>query len=1841
MNRLKYVLGVRVPRRIPSSTAITHEHASKEICKKHSSEIHLRPLLKGTRLFSPRTRRINDFRSFHCAGPARNETLYVSQRSRPKSDSISLKRPPLERKFPADCVQRRRNSTCQSRKPSNIKRHFVPTNQMIQEMVKSRKISKLSEKHDMSLRKEPRTYAQLIANYSQMMYVEPKILKDSVSTATVNGIHRSPFSTVSVVSTKWKSKPKSVRSGNLRVASPNMLNQEAKFSSDTCTTRYEYRNDQNLTANKEDRNTYERLSYSYAMMIEKYSNTLDVDANDGTWNNLVPKCNPISKLNDFSSILVDSMNRTMENGLREGPSARTSVHYGEKKSRITWMSKVEDVIKDLKRITLKKETVDCKSSEKSALNSVSECAEWMDRVVSAHKKKKPSGVNSELSSSALNSPIMKETSASEATVIASSTKSSSIADYIKRGPVSGTTSSQSPTNVATASAKQPQIELRMTPSQNESVVSINVDEHAARSAGTSIKEQLSVVISSNKNNPKVEASNTNFDSMQISISENTVPVKQIEFSINGKPVSELKSIVARADKLDVVTSMDKVEIRIPQKEGTAKQSNTFRATSNPSQVLNLQIAAKFNEPRAKPKDTGIKTSTAIPSTTPASVPTPAPPPIPTPTQAPPYNNPRTQSLATNTRSVDANKSNMNLPSNNPQSTINENSDTRTPVDERTPSNVIPWWSSEDPFKKIKKKRNPPTKVAAFNTLKKVEGARQKIDESTPQSSDFVETEGPSKDLPLKKPILEENPPDPIVLKQHPTKKTKITKKIDFSKQNILVRNPRKLMQIKLRSPKTIKYVPVNPQRYLVLQSRKELAGEVKMKSKSEDGSKDDAKSKNVSGDAKDAQHQNTVLKPTKNVEKPDNKSGDVSAKVADKEQVKDKNLLVEEEQRVKQILKSMKPIEKRKDGTLIDYGVVVPSRKPSNIRHVPSTRVNKIEKTTTRQEEIEPRKAIFKNEPESKSVQKVDSEKITFVKKEVEPNLEEKNKNRSLEKKDENSVIPVKKLQTQVISEDSGIGFSDKNQPLKVKDTKDISADTGKDLSKIDKNKASEVSLKLSENAGSKSSSKPEKEKLTTSKNPVKSSTNVVDTKSTPNKLTQNHVEERGSKTASGDKKLDEKVSGKPPKAPVKASDNVPNSSKTKMADKVHIVIIPPEKQASKSLLKSEPVERKKEDERPSQATKVFIKFSDTNVPGSKLNNVTPEKEAFKSTPKTEAEEKKKLDAKLSTQPSKVSIKPSDKNVTGKQKVDKLANVTSGKEASKSTLKSEAEGKKKLDTKLSRQPSKVSIKSSDTNVTGKQKVDKLANVISGKEASKSTLKSEAEGKKKLDTKLSRQPSKVSIKPSDTNVTGKQKVDKLTNVPPGKEATKSTLKSEAEEKKILDAKLSTQPSKVSIKPSDTNVTGKQKVDKLANVTSGKEASKSTLKWEAEGKKKLDTKLSRQPSKVSIKASDTNVTGKQKVDKLTNVPPGKEATKGTLKSEAEEKKILDAKLSTQPSKVSIKPSDTNVTGKQKVDKLANVTPGKEASKSTPKSEAKEKKKLDAKLSTQPSKVSIKSSNTNTTGKPNNVTLGKEASKSTPKSEAEEKKKSDAKSFTQPSKGSAKPGDSTANFSNPSKEPTSQLQFTEKAGGNTLTPGAQEKVHSSFSADKKVTRTDSLPLTGAIVPPSQKSSDKAAKNDSKSSEESNVQSLKKLITSQTAPLAGTINYRPEKKLDNLSSSSAKEKTVSEVIKQKDPKSGKGGGSGPAAPTGPAGLVSKRSFTMSQEFTNLHIQPKSALPRIKNLNKFDRRAKSGNISYRSNKEQSDEMKSVQKTERPEKSILYSSWLQRFKSRLDDDNVT
>jgi len=252
--------------------------------------------------------------------------------------------------------------------------------------------------------------------------------------------------------------------------------------------------------------------------------------------------------------------------------------------------------------------------------------------------------------------------------------------------------------------------------------------------------------------------------MHISISEDSAPVKQIEFSINGKPVSELKSITARTERLDVVSSVDKIEIRIPFAKDDSNALNKTRKSevskginSNTGQILNVQISANFQDESTrdtteKPaktiryqydKDTIPKSSSPISKTYLSNN----------------FSKAREETLGSNyiqqyesfkrMNKFDDNKKNTNkhkIPGDIDlkiqHKTIKELSTNKTPgiswikeinnvevrnlimrrtnttglpeankynenesSDNRVPSKMIPWWSSSDSFNKIRKKEN--------------------------------------------------------------------------------------------------------------------------------------------------------------------------------------------------------------------------------------------------------------------------------------------------------------------------------------------------------------------------------------------------------------------------------------------------------------------------------------------------------------------------------------------------------------------------------------------------------------------------------------------------------------------------------------------------------------------------------------------------------------------------------------------------------------------------------------------------------------------------------------------------------------------------------------------------------------------------------------------------------------------------------------------------------------------------------------------------------------------------------------------------------------------------------
>lgn len=1163
---------------------VTLKQDVKHMCKRQKSDVCL---LEMPPLLLSRTRKISDFRNFHCT-QTNNGTVSTQQRGK----KISLEGVSSEK-----CIRKPLISVCQVKRPSsgcklrNVGEHIEKPIHL----TKKANHLDVSKEIKGSIQREPRPYAQMIASYNDKMYgsSSSEVLRDNLSSVMINGIHRSPFSTASLVSLKWNNKRKETRNTNISDVGLNALSQDAEFSNASCATRFHFRYDDRSPDIAAGHSNELHKSLSYASMIEKYSNAMNlgVDKHGGTQ---VSKRNMSTKFNQVPMIVMSdedankrpsliASNNASENV--SGSRTLTEVEKNEAKTweRNNWLMKMDEIIKDLQRITEKAD-----SSSKWMLQSVQERAYWLDRVMIAHKKKikdrkemlekvsvdttatelanldafpnatvqdnesisndeiqstvqaswnpgsKPPGSKPPGSKPPSSKPPASKPPASKPPATKSSSQtvttdksSSSTIEYMKREPVN--TSRITPTN----SVKEPQIELRMTPSQNESVVSINVDETATKTAGSN-KEQLSVVISSKRNRTdKIETSNTNvradFGSMQISISESTIPVKQIEFSINGKPVSELKSIVARADKLDVVSSVDKVEIRIPSKDRNvaAEHSRNIATSTSSKPVLNLQIAAKFNEPRfQQPRNAEMKTDPPhmSPPTSPVT-PTPPTPPAPPVKPHRPQNlfsqdipksgittskakegdlatkgeptmkttymdvsdvtdvktsenvasqientfsesgiraSTRKEDTIPNTMdgvssNADPNKtifqSNVNVPS-NPNVPSNDRPQQPTMNKEdgipknRTPSNVIPWWSSEDSFKKIRKKGNTPKNVSKYDRTSAVTATggnakaiarkedKSSTDVSPTQQRNSIESAKPDphkvdnqRDMVTRKPVAKQtNEPDPMInyvrakslprwvpikrtaeVKTRPKNTGRVVKRARYRvKTTIPSRKSAKkefdtpVVPTVRCSPKIAKYDSVFPQSVNVEKKRETKASNSKWKT-------DPEYVKPVVIERVDSQIGRANVQSSNTVYKKEelggsaNRSADVSVK-EEKRSGTDgtggKNLSTKatnEDLRIKEILKSMKPIEKKKDGTLIDYGVIIPSRSPSrNVREIPrilnKTSVNIISKESMQNQEkiVEPEKVSStkkktlmepKNLVEQSKI--VEPEKISSVKKEA------------------------------------------------------------------------------------------------------------------------------------------------------------------------------------------------------------------------------------------------------------------------------------------------------------------------------------------------------------------------------------------------------------------------------------------------------------------------------------------------------------------------------------------------------------------------------------------------------------------------------------------------------------------------------------------------------------------------------------------------------------------------------------------------------------------------------------------------------------------------------------------
>ncbi|CAK9805160.1 hypothetical protein ANTPLA_LOCUS4351 [Anthophora plagiata] len=1842
MNRLKYVLGINVPRRIPSNAGILSERQRTEVCKRHQSGVHLS---KSTRLLSLQTKRSTEhFRSSYHT----KNTCDEHQRNR--------KIP-----FPAECIQKHRSSTCQQRRVSSGKRYSGRNSEKLTDPVRHQKCHTITEA-GITVEKEPRSYAQMIASYNEMMYTQNSsgIMKDNLSSAMINGIHRSPFSSASVVSLKWKGKSKSSKN----TASWNGYNQNAKFSSDTTTT---YRgttwNDKNLMDTIGE-NKHLPDNTSYATMIEKYSNKLHFGVDSyGLHTNMIHKRNVSTKFDVAPVALMDAKNTGNKSTdfSSSNNSGKVSTKSTEAKRAVVnrddydgWVTKVDGIIKDLKRITAKNDSIDSKSDDKWMLQSVNEHAHWLDRVITAHKKKinnqkstiekgattiVPSeGIQFQQSpepdtTQTLNTPLTPQEELKKQPVQMNTGKPKNpIIEYIKKGPVSSTTrnTSQSPTNIASSSRKEPQIELRMTPSQNESVVSINVDELATKTSGA--KEQLLVTISSKKDaagsaNAANAAARSDFASMQISISENTIPVKQIEFSINGKPVSELKSIVARADKLDVLGSMDKVEIRIPSRDSGAVSNQPVKAvgSSAASPVLNLQIAAKFNEPQyQQPRNADLKETPQMPPPAPPPTPTPPLPHVPPKPRSPNLFTPDTttsgemkidvpkseetrltkdentlkmtndkRSDNVNTPKVDTfvpksneavfQRSDMSIPpSNHPRqpSMNNQNPSDNRSTENRTPSNIIPWWSSEESFKKIRKKGNTPKSALTFKdpliepqvkeNVYVIPEKEQKLNpdvslnkQSNPVDIKKADTRSDDvKDAVMKKEIVDEknksaNMPDTLarsIQVESPQKwktnsvtkhlkpksasnssrivkrmKYRLKSNLNAGKSSVTVKKDLDTKSSPIPSPKEVTYIAVDPETgNLGLKEEPQVPpsspkvvenDKQKMAQKANDAKLGEEKTKVERKIEKSAvvqgadpqikkenkqQLKDTVLKEEKNLGGRVNKSADVSAKGTpstsklslgtNKEEKQRKidgpneeNLPskpVNEDQRIKEILKSMKPIEKRKDGTLIDYGVKVSSRKPiEKIKQITRISTNPIAKLN--EKIVEPKKAFPGKKqvmPERKDVLSkskiVEPEKISAVKKPIaasnsETKLDTKSVSKSkmtVEPKKKHVVTKVKNLLDKAkILEPESVSLVKKSTELPNNQINPEIKNVSKPDTKVFTGKAG-----------------TEKKPLNTTKvGTLKVGKGVTSTSSdskinVPNSFIKQNLRSASAKTEKTP--LTRTVSKQTDNIKVKPlhekSENFLNKETTASSK-----LQTPGKKILTEALK--PAEKKKESLQNTiiSPSKDTSKQAEKKMESLKGTIASPSKDALK-TP----EKKEELTRTILT-PSKDTSKPIEKKMASREGTI----VSSSKDALKPPEKKELER-----TNL---PS-----SKDTSKQAEKKMESLKGTIAS--PSKDALKT-PEKKEEL-TRTILTPSKDTSKPIEKKMASREG----TIVSSSKDALKPPEKKELERTNLPSSK-------------DTS----KQAEKIMESLKGTIASPSKDALKLPEKKSLEG-VTAFPSKNALKPAEKKM----------------ESLRGTIAS---------------LSKDALKPPE-----KKEELKQTNLPPSKNASKPV-------EKKMESLEGTivPPSKDALKLP----------------------------EKKSLEKVTVSPSKNVLKPA----------------VKKKESSEGTTVPP---PKV-----SDKTESKTDTFRFSRVTR-----------------SEESIVSLEKKERSTGAAPLQGTIDKQLSKNqnaLTGLTDISKEKKVTSEmsqwskndslkmnVARKSSNKGGSDTGSGGAmgTPTGPAGLNDTSGSSTKKTFDK--NEPEKGSRQDENSAFIEESDAYVLLSY--------------KEERPEKNILYSSWLQRFKDRANDDKI-
>ncbi|XP_036138973.1 uncharacterized protein LOC114255465 isoform X2 [Monomorium pharaonis] len=651
MNHLKHIRGISVR---ASSNAALPSHYGQH-ANVYSENLHLKShcqLLRSNPLCVVKknhgdAKDLGQFRQDSLRLVSKESKTICKQRSKTKSSVTSLKKKSImHKKSPSESITKKvcHYSTCR-----NVKFNSNGINKQLMRQSETINGVKNINRHSSfiaSVEKRPRSYAEIISDYSESLYKESAVGARNNSFHFNNAIRKSPFSTFSTslpakkimnvaeyseLSTERQKIdfPLPVKSLDLCNRSNNINTVECyDFQHSTCTA--EAMNiKQNCVITNDLRN-----DQSYAKLIADCSNGMhNIPVTSVLNDDLIPKRN-VLPTNSFESVIAPKKTNTctQESTQKITPSVDT-LEKNIKEQVINLkendlLKEMENVMSDLKGIIERKDTridvpkikkSDILQSVSSNLDKIHELAE----LIEPNKQKKKDVTFGKLSCQLNQINRMekrKNLEFQKHNYSHLSDKTSNLPQNFGNVAESSVVRKKS-THASTTVLKQPQVKLRMVPSEKESIVSINVDQASTGSSDPLNSKHLSVIVQSDQ---KEELANTqwnapalqhitksalqrnDFGPMRISISEDSAPVKQIEFSINGKPVSELKSITARTERLDVVSSMDKIEIRIPFAKDDSntldksREDNTPKGiNSNVGQILNVQISANFQDESTK------------------------------------------------------------------------------------------------------------------------------------------------------------------------------------------------------------------------------------------------------------------------------------------------------------------------------------------------------------------------------------------------------------------------------------------------------------------------------------------------------------------------------------------------------------------------------------------------------------------------------------------------------------------------------------------------------------------------------------------------------------------------------------------------------------------------------------------------------------------------------------------------------------------------------------------------------------------------------------------------------------------------------------------------------------------------------------------------------------------------------------------------------------------------------------------------------------------------------------------------------------------------------------------